>query len=321
MVISRSAIVFLLILAAPLNNAIAKKYYSEDGSSCTDEDFKRGVANIAKAKELEQGGNYRQSYETLKGAACLWATDDDKTFREKLREVEAIQKRLYKELGDETEKKGQLQEAFDWYRKGESYKGDEERVMMKMAKAKPDDFATIKTAFDYFEGNHMADSLKTIRMMAVRNAKPWLDKEDKQFGSKQSEIYGKAFGSLEQARKWLAFAEAPENRMAAERAEKRGDGMASQTTPYFLKEMIRYYNFAGKPEKIKSVQGRAKKLGDEAKGKGESDLAVDYYHIAGLNNEAHDLQKHAEAQQRKDEGKRQQKFKKDQDSLEKELGM
>ncbi|HSM97507.1 MAG TPA: hypothetical protein VLS47_00705, partial [Gallionella sp.] len=67
--------------------------------------------------------------------------------------------------------------------------------------------------------------------------------------------------------------------------------------------------------------GRAKKLGDETKGKGESDLAVDYYHIAGLNNEAHDLQKHAEAQQRKDEGKRQQKFKKDQDSLEKELGM
>lgn len=321
MVISRSLIVSLLILAAPLDNAIAEKYYGEDGSVCTDEDYKQSVANIAKAKKLEQGGNYRQSYETLDKAACLWATNNEGAFRENLKERDAIRKRLYKGLGDEAEKKGQLQEAFDWYRKGESYKKDEERVMMKMAKAKPDDFGTIKTAFDYFKGNSMADSLKTIRAMAVQNAKPWLAEEDKQFGSKQSEIYGKAFGSLEQAQKWLAFAEAPENRMATERAEKRGDSMASQTTPYFLKEIIKYYNFAGKPEKIKSVQGRAKKLGDEAKSKGESELAVDYYHIAGLNNEAHDLQKHAEAQQRKDEGKRQQKFKKDQDNLEKELGM
>jgi hypothetical protein len=322
MVMSRSVIVFLLTLAVPLNNAIAEKFYGEDGSVCTDEDYRQSVANIAKARKLEQGGSYRQAYETLGHTGCSWATHNEEAFRENLKEESAIRKRLCKGLGDEAEKKGQLQEAFDWYRKGEgSYIKDQERVMMKMAKAKQDDLGTIETAFNYFKGHHMADSLKTIRAMAMQNAKPWLAEEDKQFGSKQSEIYRKAFGSLEQAQKWLAFAEAPENRMAAERAEKRGDSMASQTTPYYLKETIKYYNFAGTPEKIKSVQGRAKKLGDEAKGKGESELAVDYYQIAGLSNEARDLQKRTEAQQRKDEGKRQQQFKKDQGNLEKELGM
>lgn len=319
---SRPLLVLLLTLAVPLDHAIAKNYYGEDGSVCTDEQHKLDVANIAKARKLEQGGDYRQAYETLGDTGCLWATDDEKAYDEKDREADALRIRLYKELGDEAEKKGQFQQAFDWYGHDQQrYIKDQERVMLKMAKAKPDDYKVIKTAFDFFKGNRMADSLKATGMLAVQNAKPWLVEEDQQFQSKQSELYHKAYGSLEQAQKWLEFVDAPENRMAAERAEKRGDSMASQTTPYYLEEAIKYYRFAGKTEKIKSIQGKAKKLGDEAKGRGENHLAVDYYMIAGSSEQAQKLRKATEAQENKDESKRQKQFKKDQDKLEDELGL
>ena len=68
-------------------------------------------------------------------------------------------------------------------------------------------------------------------------------------------------------------------------------------------------------------KAKANALGDEQARKGEGEVAADYYEIAGLKGEAQDIRKRTSAQQRQDEGKRQQQFKKDQDKLEKELGL
>ncbi len=316
MVISRSLIVFLLLLA-PLGSASAKMYYSEDGSTCSDKDFNQSVANIAKAKKLEQDGSYRQAYEALNHTECLWATDDEQAYRAKDKELTAIQKRLYKALGEEAEKKKQLEEARTWFSKDESTRADVDRVELKIAQAKPDNFQIVSHAVNYFKRRNIASSLKTVQAMAVQNAKPLLAQEEKQFASHLDDT---SLKTLEGARTWLEYAAAPENRLASERAEKRGDARTTETSATFLKAAIRYYDFANKPEKAKAVRDKAKKLGDAAKAKGENEAAVDYYQVAGLGNEARDLQKRTESQQRKDEGKRQQQFKKDQDNLEKELG-
>lgn len=319
MVKSRSLIVFLLLFAAPLKIAYAKTFYSEMGN-CTSENYKEAVANIARAKALEHDGKYQQSYITLNDTSCAWATDDEKASSRHEEEIQAIRKRLYKELGDEAEKKEQFKEAFDWYSHDEeSYIKDAERVMVKMAKAKPDDLDTIATAYHFLNSRHMTDSLKALSAVVMQHVRPLLANEEKQFASRQG-LDKDSFETLKIAQNWLAYAQSPENNTAHERAEKRGDTLAVETSSYFLEMAINYYTLANKPLKVQSVHNRAKKLGDEAKSKGENERAIEYYKIAEQLDQANTLQKTTEASQRISEGKRQQQFKKDQDKLEKELG-
>lgn len=325
MVISRSLIVFLLILAAPVAYADElSKALAEAAERCDGEgsdifmQSREGQLieahardQIAQAEQKDQSGNPHAAYKILGQVSfCISKQSSQRIY--------ALGKRIYKELGDEAEKKGQLAEAFSWFEKDDSYRADADRVELKIAKAKPDDLQTVGGAFTYFKRRNIAGPLKTVQAMALQNAKQLLAGEDKQFASHLDQD---SLKSLEHAGSWLEYAEASESRIANERAEKRGDTRATETSETFLQAAISYYDFAKKPEKAKSVRDRAKKLGDEAKGKGESELAVEYYQIAGLRDQASNLQKATESKQRKDEGKRQQKFKKDQDNLEKELGM
>ena len=263
---------------------------------------------IAQAEKQEQAGDTRAAYETLQKISSCISDQSNKR-------IQAMKILLGKKLGDEEEKKGRLAEAFDWFVKSKST-DDADRVMMKRAQAQPEDRSTFSTAFDYFKGRGVASSIRTLRALAMQNAKKLLASEEKQFAANRDSL-----DTLSKAKDWLFYAEAPENRLAVERAEKRGDTLSAETTRHFLRLSISYYDFADMPAKTKSVRDKARKLGDEAKGKGEGESAAEYYQIAGMQAQAHDVQKRTEAKQREDEGKRQKQFKKDQDSLEKELGM
>jgi hypothetical protein len=270
---------------------------------------KQAEAQLAQAGKSEQAGNARAAHAALQkvDSDCLSSASDKRR--------EAMRKRIGKKLGDEDEKNGRLKEAFGWF-DGSGNTADAGRVMLKRAQARPDDRATFGTALDYFKNRGPADSLKTLRTLAAQNARQVLATEEKQFAADRNSL-----DVLGKAKDWLYYTEAPENRLAAERAEKRGDTLAAETTRHFLRLAISYYDFAGKPEKTRSIRDKAKKLGDEAARKGEGEVAVEYYQIAGLKNEARDLQKRTETKQRQDEGQRQKQFKSDQDKLEKELGL
>jgi hypothetical protein len=198
---------------------------------------------------------------------------------------------------------------------------------MKIVQAKPDDLPTFSEGFEYitFAGKHITfagkpDPLKTLRALALKNARQILADEDKQF-FEAARISSGTLPMLGKAKDWLQYVEAPESRLAAERAEKRGDTLATETTEHFLSQSIYYYGFAKKPEKAKLVRDKAKKLGDEAKSKGENEVAVEFYQLAGLSEQAKDLQKSTKTKRREEEGNRKQKFKKDQANMEKEFGM
>lgn len=312
---SRALIVLLLALASPLAYADGEFEDQCDGegadifmkSKAGQRIEAQAQAQISQAEQKEQAGNARAAYDILKKVSSCISDASSKR-------IQKMETRLEKKFGNEEEKNGRLKEAFDWFVKSKSTE-DADHVMMKRAQAQPEDRSTFSTAFDYFK-NRGAAPIKTLRALAVQNAKQLLAAEEKQFAANNDTLE-----TLGKAKDWLYYAEAPENRMAVERAEKRGDTRAADTSRHFLKMAISYYDFAGKPEKIKPVRDKAKKLGDEAKGRGEGEVAAEYYQIAGLKDLASDLQKRTETKQREDEGKRQKKFKKDQDNLEKELGM
>ncbi len=299
---TKRALVFsLLLAAAPAVLA--------DSLCPSAQDQRRAEASFAEAEQSERSGNARAaSAATSKiDPDCLSGNGDQR--------LRALRHRIGKKIGDEEEKNGRLKEAFTWF-DGTGNTIDADRVMMKRVQAKPDDRPIFGGAFDYFKRRAAAAQTKELRDLAAKNAAQALAAEEKHFAAARDSL-----DDLSKAKDWLHYLEAPENRKAVERAEKRGDTLAAEMTRHFLRLAVSYYDFAGKPEKTKSIRDKAKKLGDEAARKGEGEVAAEYYEIAGLKAEAKDLQKRTQAKQRQDEGKRQQQFKKDQDDLEKQLGL
>lgn len=327
MSVSRVLLVLLLSLAPPF-------VYAEDELSdeCDGEGAEifmkskegqrieaHAQAQISQAEQKEKAGNVRAAYDIVqKVNSCI---SDASSKR-----IEKIQKRLESKLGHEEEKNGRLKEAFDLFVKSENHSDikpeervhdDSERVMMKIVQAQPEDLPAFSKAFNYVKNPALK---KTLRALALKNAKHLLADEDKQFFD-AVRISSGTLDTLGKAKDWLKYVDAPENRLAAERAEKRGDTLSVETTRHFLSQAVYYYGFADKPEKVKLVRGKAKKLGDEAKSKGDGEVAAEYYQIAGLSEQANELQKSTKAKRIEEEGDRKQKFKKDQANMEKEFGM
>jgi len=279
-------------------------------SLCPDaKDQRQAEAQFAKAEQSERTGNAREAMVAVQkvDSDCLSGNGDQR--------LRAMKQRLGKKLGDDEEKNGRLKEAFTWF-DGTGNAADADRVMMKRVKARADDRSTFNSAFDYFKRRGAASQLKELRDLAATNAAQMLAAEEKRFAATRDSL-----DDLSKAKDWLYYVEGPEKHKAAERAEKRGDTLAAETTRHLLRLALSYYRFADKPQKSKAVRDKAKTLGDEHARKGEGEVAAEYYEIAGLKDQAQDLRKRTEAMQRQDEGKRQQQFKKDQDKLEKELGL
>lgn len=333
MSVSRVLFVLLLIFASPLIYADElSKALAEAKEECDGEGMEifmaskagqlieaHARAQIAQAEQKEQAGNARVAYGILqKVSSCI---SDASSKR-----IQIMETRLENKLGHEEEKNGRLNEAFDLFVKSENHldikpeervHDDSERVMMKLVQAQPEDLPAFSKAFNYVKNPALK---KTLRALALKNARQLLADEDKQFFD-AVRISSGTLDTLGKAKDWLQYVEAPENRLAVERAEKRGDTLSVETTRHFLSQAVYYYGFAGKPEKVKLVRDKAKKLGDEAKGKGEGEVAAEYYQIAGLSEQANDLRKNTKTKRIEEEGNRKQKFKKDQANMEKEFGM
>jgi hypothetical protein len=282
---------------------------SADSLCPSAKDQQQAEASFARAEQNERAGNARAAITAASkiDPDCLNGNGDQR--------LRALRHRLGKQFGDEEEKNGRLKEAFTWFN-DTGNTADADRVMMKRVQARPDDRSIFGSAFDYFKRRAAAASVKALRDLATQHAAQALAAEERRFAATRDSL-----DELSKAKDWLTYLEAPDNRKAAERAEKRGDTLAAETTRHLLRQAIAYYQFADRAQKINTVRAKAKTLGDEQARKGEGEVAADYYEIAGLEAEAQNLRKRTQARERQDEGKRQQQFKKDQDKLEKELGL
>jgi hypothetical protein len=296
------------IVGLVLGTAVGFGLPAAFADGCPDSEMAAARTQLSKAQAAEKAGKLKEAYSAARSTAweCLG--------NEAGRQREAIIKRTGKALGDQDEKAGRLKQAFDWY-EGSGNPAEADRVKMKQVKAKPDDIGTVSNAIGHFEHRKSTTQAKELRALAAQNADRWLVAEDKTFAATKD-----SRGELEKAKDWLFYAGTGPKK-AQDRAEKRGDTLAAENGRRFLELAIAYYSFADKPDKAKRVRDKAKQLGDSHARKGESEVAADYYSMAGLSAEADKVQKQGETRKQQAEQQRQKQFKKDQDSLEKQLGL
>jgi hypothetical protein len=299
---NKTKYIFVVLALAAMNPPVV----FADG--CPDKEIAAETLKLKKAEDSEKAGKLKEAFNAAKTVAweCLG--------NEAGKRREALIKRVGRTLGDQEEKQGRLKEAFGWYQ-ASGLEADADRVMLKQANAKPDDTNAVGGAIDHFKRRNNEARVKELRGLASRNVDKWLAAEEKAFAARKE-----SREELGKARNWVYYAGTGSTKVT-ERAEKRGDTLAADSARRSIENAIAYYEFAEKPQKAKGVRDKARKLGDEYASKGENKLAVQFYELAGDSAKAESLAKKSEAESEKAETKRQDKFKQDQKSLEKELGL
>lgn len=263
-------------------------------------------------------------------------------------------KRTGKKLGDGEEKKGNLYKtgglrkgagAFQWFEVSENFV-EADKVMMKMVRTKPDDTDNFSIAVAHFNmrKERSADIIKgydysvvhsyfkELVMIAIKNGDNALEREEKEIARDMIDINGspvaRSITQLKLARQWFDFYKDAKGKKVVDRALKRGDIFyADDKEPQSLEEAIEYYEVANDPAKINKVKDKANKLAVAAEKENALMRAVHYYRIAGDNDRASKLEdvmeEHGMKQQKEmlKDDKQKKKFKKEQEDMEKELGM
>lgn len=293
------------VLSCCLAGLVAPAAFAD---GCPDQEIAAESLKLKKAEDSEKAGKLKQAFNAARTVAWECLGNDAGKRRE------ALVKRVGRTLADQEEKQGRLKEAFDWYQAA-GLEADADRVMLKRANAKPGDTNAVGGAIGHFKHRNNEARVKELRGLASRNVDKWLAAEDKAFAARKE-----SRDELGKARDWVYYAGSGSGKVF-ERAEKRGDTLAADNARRPIENAIAYYEFAEKPQKAGNVRDKARKLGDEHARKGENKLAVEFYQIAGDSSKAEALEKKSEAEKQKTESARQDKFKKGQQSLEKELGL
>lgn len=300
----------VIFIAAAIAGMIAPAVYA-DGEGCSASETKVSDGMLRKAEEAEKAGRLKDAYN-----AATQSIPSIHCAGNGYKRRDGIVERTSKKLGAEAEKNGRFGEAYEYYsapyRHGRlDYPlADADRAMFKYAKASPGNYKVVSQAVSYFDSREGKPNLKEVRALARNGGDKMLAEEEKTFGARKDSL-----SDLQKAREWFDLA--GDSKPARVRAEQRGDTLLAQGSFRSIELAFAYYNFAENPKKINAAKDRARKLGDQHASKGDHGLAAKFYDLSGDEAKAAAVEK----QKEKTETKRQDKFKKDQKSLEKELGL
>jgi hypothetical protein len=293
------------VLALMLTTYLPKAW--ADG--CRTEDEKAAAAQMRKAEDSERAGKLKEAYATAGkiDSMCL-AGDGSKRH-------EAMRKRIGLQLGQQEEKQGRLAAAFDWY-KNSGNAAEADRVKMKQVNTSPRDRNVVSNGIDHFRFKNNDARVAELRQLAAKNADLELANEEKAFAVRKE-----SFDELGKAKDWFYLVGEGAAKKVRERAERRGDTLLKEDTFRHLENAKRYFGMAEAKTKEKAVQDKALQLAQAQEKKGEISQATNFYGLAGASTKGAELEKRTEAQHKKSEERRQKQFTKDQDKLEKELGL
>ena len=277
-------------------------------SLCTNADRAEAAAQFKQAQDLEKAGKAREA-----SAAASKVIQDCSSDSQGLA---ALKKRLAQVFALEAEKQSHFEDAFAWYQQAGN-PADAGRMQRKLVETKPDDLNTVSVAIAFFRDLGDVGQEKDMRAHAQKNVDKALVAEEKSFGTTSKD----SLKDLERARDWAPYADPGKDRIVAARAEKRGDTLSAEDGRRFLQLALDYYAFAENKDKGQKVRDKARSLAKQHESKGEGEIASEYYAIAGDSDKANAVKKQTEQRAEKTEEARKKTFKKDQDDLEKELGI
>ena len=276
---------------------------------CRTEDEKAAAAQMKKAEENERAGKLKEAYEAAGKIDSMCLAGDG------YKRHEAMRKRIGLQLRQQEEKQGRLAAAFDWY-KNSGNAAEADQVKMKQVNTTPRDRNVVSNAIDHFRFRNNDARVAELRQLAAKNADLELANEEKAFAARKE-----SFDELGKAKDWFYLVGEGADKKVRERAVRRGDTLLKEDTFRHLENAKRYFHMADAKPKEKAVQDKALRLAQEHEKKGEITQATNFYGLAGAGAKGAELEKRTEAQHKKSEEKRQKQFTKDQDKLEKELGL
>lgn len=305
----------------------------EDGSVCYEADVEDDRAYIQKIEAAEKAGRLKDAFD---GAAKPQSSG---CWGESSEHLAAIIGRTYKQLGQEAEKAGRLYEAHKYFiypfnryiapnyfrdRFEKTYSlADAHRTMLGYAKANADDYKVVEEAVRYFNiwQEEKPPQLKEVQGLSRRGGDRHLATEEKDFAARK---YEAAYEDLRKAREWYQLMD--DDQRVRDRAKLRGDVLLADGSYDAVAQAFRYsWEFAS--PKLESAVARASKLGDEAKRKGDLELASRFYGLSGEDAKqdavnARQAKQHEQQERQKEQAEvaRREKFKQEQKSLEEELG-
>ena len=292
------AAMFALMLAAQASLA---------DDICDTNEKNLAATNMQKAEGFERAGKLKLAYKSASEADRSLCLPDDRANR--------MVKRIGLQLGQQDEKQGQLAAAFEWY-KNSGNGADADRVMLKQVNTNPRDRSVVSNAIDHFRFTNIDTRVKELRQLAAKNAELELANEEKAFATRKI-----SFDELGLARDWLSLVDKGTDKKVRERAEQRGDTLLKESMYRHLENAKRYFSMAGAKPKEKAVQDKALRLAQEHEKKGEITQAGNFYSLAGASGKGDELEARAKAEHEKSEATRQKKFTREQDDLEKQLGL
>lgn len=287
--------------------ALATHAFSDSLCEGGDAAAAKADAQFKQAQDLEKAGRAREAYAAGRKADRDCVTD--------LNSVEALMKRTAKLIAADEEKKSRYEEAFGWYQTAGSG-SDAGRMQRKLVETNPNDVNAYGRAIDFFHRNGDTTQEKEVRALALKQVERALADEEKQF----AEVGKDSLTALNRARDWAHYAGGGGD-LAKARADKRGDALITEDGRRFLELTLKYYEFAENKDKQQKLRDKARTLGDRAAAKGQLELAADYYGIAGDSSKSNAVRKQAETKAEQTEEARRKNFKKEQEELEKELGV
>lgn len=267
----------------------------------------RQAANqvAAQARAAEAAGDLKKALKIVQTGEVRMCSDDG----------EAMFKRLTQRLGGEAETAGRNREAFDYYRQG-SHDADARRVGLAQLKAAPADTSWAEQLMTFMRNTNDTAGIDEVRRHATVQAQRLLAQEEKSFA-----IRAPHEELLEEARGWLRMAGDDDAAAVRQRALVRADQFAALDYHYALEQALNYYEMAGRTDKQAAVRNKARKIADGLAGGDNWAAAAELYELAGDSGHAEALRTAREASAASKEEARKGEFQKEQEDLEKELGL
>ena len=272
---------------------------------CDAKQKQAGNAAVARAKTAESAGDLKRALQFAQSSEARECSDDG----------DVIAKRVLLRLGQDAEKAGQLSQAFDYFSSG-MHLADAKRVGLASLKARPTDHSLADNLRGFMDRNNFADGLAEIQAHARGQATRLLAEEEKTFAIRTPHE-----DLLSDAQSWMRVAgneAAPEIKR---RLVARGDQFAALDYHYALDQAVRYYERAEQKDKQAGVKAKARQIADKLAGGDNWNAAVELYQLAGDRAKADALRASREAGAAKKEEARKDKFEKETDDLEKQLGL
>lgn len=298
----RIALLTAGLLALPAPSAWA------DGYVCSQAEIAAANAEMRKAEGLANAGNGRAAFDKVSSEAVGCYGDGLK--------MQALRKRAAHLVAGDFEKKGRFDDAFSWYGTAESVP-DAGRMQRKLVEAKPQDTNVVAYAVSFFKEQNDPVQEKAMRGVAAQNIERLLATEQQQFVGISRMTTTQYLG---EASNWARIALTGQDRIKA-RQLQRGDTLALATSARELEGAINFYEQASANDRAAKVRARARTLADANLKKGETISASALYGVAGDHDKAETVAQAGAAKTAQDEEARKKQFKKEQEDLEKELGL